>query len=574
VSTDTDGPATQGPPALPAPPPNGLFAGPPGAPDTFELLGEGQRGGEGITWRASYHGALRSAVPLAVKALDRPADAPADWPSPELLQRWKDRTVLLQHLHLERVVWLNEVFVGSPPHRRGEAGDGAPVPYLVMEWVEGPTLAELAGGSPATAATIGQRMQYVREAAEALHALHTASRSAGNPSLHRDVKPTNCIVHPARGVVLIDVGGMRTLDDGFDPAGMHTAAYTAPEILRNPYVPREAAGDRYALGALAVFCLLGEDPPAGGAALPDLIAPRLLAVAREAGVAQPDALVAHVLAMLRSDPGSRPADGPGWARELRRLTAVSSGRRTTKRTRRRGPAVAASTVAAVLLAGGVALAAPWDRPADQPHGSSVGQPRPSADVTAPVLSAASGTPSAVPSGLADATGVPVPAGTTGLSPVATTTAGRPTTKPPNRTPTQRATTPPAVTSSGSIASPAAGTEVMNCAYFAGSARLAAGETLVLAMRNLDNGDPGSYVEYVFGWDEPSTLASWRGAQYFGGAEGQEYEVALLAVELSAAQAARTSDGARNALVASGTRLAARKVTKTASSTGDDCPGPG
>lgn len=68
MSDDLTGPPTQGPPALPAPRPNGLFAGPPEAPDRFELLGEGIRGGEGLTWRASYHGALRSALPQIGRA--------------------------------------------------------------------------------------------------------------------------------------------------------------------------------------------------------------------------------------------------------------------------------------------------------------------------------------------------------------------------------------------------------------------------------------------------------------------------------------------------------------------------
>jgi serine/threonine-protein kinase len=561
VSDDLTGPPTQGPPALPAPRPNGLFAGPPEAPDRFELLGEGLRGGEGLTWRASYHGALRSAVPLAVKVLNRPPGVPGDWPSPETLQRWKDRTVLLQHLHLERVVWLNEIFVGAPPHRHGEQPAGPPVPYLVMEWIDGPTLADLAGGEPVTSVTLAPRMQYVYEVAQALHELHAASQATGNPSLHRDIKPTNCIVNPARGVVLIDVGGMRTLDDGYDTAGMHTPAYTAPEILRNPYRPREAAGDRYALGALAVFCLLGEDPPAAGAALPDLIAPRLTAVVRSAGAAQPEALVAHVLAMLRADPASRPADGPGWARRLRSLAAST---RTPEGRRPRWPMpTAVALAAAAALGGGVAVAAPWKQ------AETVAAPEPSAAVTS---EAVVGRPAPSPTVTGSVASLPGPAATTRPASAATTSAAAHQTA--TRVPTTAPATTKAVATSGSITSPATGSGVKNCAYFSGSARLADGKTLILAMRNLDNGDPRSYVEFVFGYDKPSTLASWRGAQYFGGAPGQWYEVTLMAVDLDAAKAADAAGtAATNNLAKSGSRLASRKVAKIDGDTGDACPGP-
>jgi hypothetical protein len=97
--------------------------------------------------------------------------------------------------------------------------------------------------------------------------------------------------------------------------------------------------------------------------------------------------------------------------------------------------------------------------------------------------------------------------------------------------------------------------------------------LILAMRNLDNGDPNYYVETVFGWDEPGQLASWEGAQYFGGAPGQRYRVDLMHVDLSAAKAAGRDSDANNALASDGIRLASREVVKGEGTTGDDCPGP-
>ncbi|MFI5933375.1 hypothetical protein [Actinoplanes sp. NPDC051494] len=556
------GAATGGPAVLPAPRPNGLFAGPPEAPDRFELLGEPRRGGEGLTWRASYHGELRSAVPLAVKALHRPDGADDDWPSEDILQRWKDRTVLLQHLHLERLVWLNEVFVGAAPHHRGESSAGPRVPYVVMEWLDGPTLAELIGGEPATAGTLGQRMQYVHEVAEALHELHAASRSAGNPSLHRDVKPGNCIVHPARGVVLIDVDGIRTADDGFDPAGMHTPAYTAPEILRNPYRPREDSGDRYALGALAVLCLLGEDPPAAGAALPDLVAPRIRAVARTAGVNDPGALVAQVLAMLRSDPAGRPADGPRWAQELRRL-AIS---RTRKAPRRWPFLVAAGSVALAAAGGGMAVAAPWGSgahptaPVTVSSDPAAPSPSPSPPVPSPRISAAPSTRTSVATSTVVAKlprSSPTPPPSALPSPSASPSASM-----------AGATVP----TTGKITAPAARSDVQRCAYVSGTARLAAGKTLILAVRNLNNDEPEEwYVQFPRGWKEPSTLSVWEGVEFFPGAPGQHYEIGLFAVDLDVARAAHAAGvGPSNDLADSATELATREVVQIAGGDGSDC----
>ena len=67
------------------------------------------------------------------------------------------------------MVRVHEVFFGPPPHDAGQAlTDPPPAAYLVMEWVEGPTLSELCGGRPASKHTIQDRLRYVSEAAAAL----------------------------------------------------------------------------------------------------------------------------------------------------------------------------------------------------------------------------------------------------------------------------------------------------------------------------------------------------------------------------------------------------------------------
>ncbi|MEU1389823.1 MULTISPECIES: hypothetical protein [unclassified Nonomuraea] len=548
---------------VPADEPNGLFVGPPEAPDRHELLGDGIPGGEGITWKARYQGELTSPLPLAIKLLSPPRDAEPGWPSARDLQRWRDHAVLLRHLKLDHVVRLDEVFLGTAPHPAGSArGGDAPsaesMAYLVMEWVEGPTLHALLAGVPASGDTIRRRLEYVAEAGEALAGLASVTRSGGNPSLHRDVKPTNCIVHPERGLVLIDVSTLRLIDDGHDLAGWHTPAYTAPEVLAAPRLPRAVAADVYSLGALACFCLTGQDPPVADAAgALAHIERELEAVAEGAGVTDPGRLTSHILTALDGDASRRPADLRSWSRGLLEAAVLTGAEpaagdsgepdggapvdgepvshpTSPTRPRRRWPPFVVAAASLVVAAGGAFLPGLLTR---TPGTGSPGQ-------TAP----------------------PSLTGGTGTAPT------RPT---PSRT------TGDAVKATGAITSPADGAGVKYCSYFSGTASLPPGTTLILAKQNVVNGDPTKYVEVVFGYRNPSALATWKGAQYFGGENeggvGQVFRIELIAVKLE--RAVRFHDtqltvGEVQALVKSGTVLASVKVHRVAAGgTPDQCPGP-
>jgi len=326
---------TRGGYELPPPAEADRYAGPSDDPDRYELVGAGRAGGEGTTWQARYHGDLHSPLPLAVKQLRSPPDTEAE------RRRWNDQAALLRHVRADHVVQVHEVFFGPPPHPAGKADtDAASTAYLVMEWVEGPTLSEACAGKPATRGSVRRVLGYVEQAASALADLASSDRSAGNPSLHRDLKPSNCIIHDRRGLVLIDVSTLRLIDDGFDAAGWHTPQYTAPEVLAAPHRPRTPAADIYSLGALAAFCLTGENPRSGA----DNRAV-LERAARRAAVADPGRLAAHVMTALDDDPGRRPADPVAWARRLVRLG----------RTRPARAVVVACVVAALALLGGLAL---------------------------------------------------------------------------------------------------------------------------------------------------------------------------------------------------------------------------
>jgi hypothetical protein len=230
----------------------------------------------------------------------------------------------------------------------------------------------------------------------------------------------------------------------------------------------------------------------------------------------------------------------------------------TPRRRRRLLAVTVGALVVIVTAG-AALAA-TNLPGQPLTGSQVGKDSPEVQSSAS-LAATPGVTS-TPTASARASAPPTAATPTRrVAPKATATAD------------PGATTAAVTVSAGGFSSPSSGATVKDCSYFSGSSRLAAGQTLILAMRNLDNGDTNQYVEYVFGWDKPATLTSWRGAQYFSGAAGQRYRIALMAVDLDAARAAKNDADASNALADQGVQLAAREVVREDGTVSNNCVGP-
>lgn len=190
--------------------------------------------------------------------------------------------------------------------------DGSP--WIVMEYVPGPALAELledGRGLPVRqVATIGGQM------ATALAAAHGAG------ILHRDVKPGNVLLldEAARDAKLTDFGIARSEEDhrltrtGFVSG---TAAYFSPELARGE--EPSAASDVWALGATLYQAVEGRKPYPDR---PNAVA-QLHTIARE----QPrpperaGALTAILAGMLDPDPATR----WGAERAARELEAVAAG---------------------------------------------------------------------------------------------------------------------------------------------------------------------------------------------------------------------------------------------------------
>ena len=126
-----------------------------------------------------------------------------------------------------------------------------PRPYLVMEYVEGGTLAEhLRDGRPLDCDAL------VRRLLEALDHVHSAR------IVHRDVKPANVLVGIDGRARLTDFGIAQPEDaTQLTQTGgvMGTMRYIAPEVLGG--APATPASDLYALGMVMRDCLgPGEGP--------------------------------------------------------------------------------------------------------------------------------------------------------------------------------------------------------------------------------------------------------------------------------------------------------------------------
>jgi serine/threonine-protein kinase len=149
---------------------------------------------------------------------------------------------------------------------------------LVMELVEGPTLAERIAAGPLP---LDEALPIARQIAEALEYAHERG------IIHRDLKPANIKLTPSGAVKVLDFGLAKALtDDAPQPdlsssptlsaaatkAGLilGTAAYMSPEQARGKAVDRRA--DIWAFGCVLYEMLMGARPFAGDTATETLAA--------------------------------------------------------------------------------------------------------------------------------------------------------------------------------------------------------------------------------------------------------------------------------------------------------------
>ncbi|WP_226873492.1 serine/threonine-protein kinase [Microbispora sitophila] len=164
-----------------------------------------------------------------------------------------------------------------------------PRPYVVSEYVEGPTLQRAGRRS-------GPALHRLAVAtATALAAVHQAG------IVHRDFKPANVLLGPD-GPRVVDFGVARHLGATTASGGIvGTPAYMAPEQIAGE--PPTPAWDVFAWGCVMVFAATGR-PPFGDDALPAVLN-RVLTKEPDLGDLE-EPLRSIVALALRKDPAQRP----------------------------------------------------------------------------------------------------------------------------------------------------------------------------------------------------------------------------------------------------------------------------
>ncbi len=273
----------------------------------------------------------------------------------EALLRFGREAELLARVRQRNVIEIHEL-------GRSDAG-----PYLVMELIEGESLADrLRLGPLAPAAAV----EVVSGVAAGVAALHEAG------IVHRDLKPENVLLRDGGTPVLLDFGLARELDArSLTETGalLGTPAYMAPEqALGEKASP---ATDLYALGALLFACLHGRPPHEGASAL--AVLHQVVEEEARWSASLPGPLVGVGRSLMARDPALRrpPASALGEAL-LAALRAPAPSRTW--------PLAAAGGALLVALAGGALLA--W--PSAGPHPAANPSPTPTRSPASPKSSPA------------------------------------------------------------------------------------------------------------------------------------------------------------------------------------------
>jgi serine/threonine protein kinase len=199
-------------------------------------------------------------------------------------------------------------------------------PYLVLEYVDGGTLAdEVRRRGPLPAAEVAS---LGAQACAGLAHAHAAG------IVHRDVKPHNLLLRRDGVLKVADFGIARgALDQTLTQAGtlLGTAAYLAPEVLRGERAT--TSSDLYGLGAVLYELLTGR-PPRQVESFADLDGWQPIAEPQLLVPDAPAGLAAAIMRCLDPDPRARPASASELAHELDPAAAPTRALPAGARTRR------------------------------------------------------------------------------------------------------------------------------------------------------------------------------------------------------------------------------------------------
>jgi eukaryotic-like serine/threonine-protein kinase len=220
--------------------------------DRYELLAPVAQGGMAQVWVARLQGKLGFERMFAIK------------------------TMIAEHAVEQRFVnmFLDEARIISLIRHPNVAqvldlGQHAEVLYLVLEWIDGDSMASLRRliHGRGLKLPLNVVLKVVAESCAGLHAAHELKNASGESLnvVHRDVSPSNILVSPSGEIKVIDFGVAKAVDRISEETAQGVikgkVAYMSPEQALGKAVDRRA--DIWSLGVTLYHLLAGRTPYEG-----------------------------------------------------------------------------------------------------------------------------------------------------------------------------------------------------------------------------------------------------------------------------------------------------------------------
>jgi WD40 repeat protein len=276
----------------------------------YELIEEIARGGMGIVYRARQVSLDRI---VAVKLLVAGALS-----SPESVKRFRIEASAAASLQHPNIVAIHEVGIHQGQH------------YLVMDFIEGASLARVISDFGFRISDFKRCARWVKTVAEAVHYAHE------HGILHRDLKPSNVLIDANDQPRVTDFGLAKRLPDksGIRGPESEMELTLSGRLVGSPsYVPPEQAtakwgkvsrrSDVYGLGAVLYHLLTGR-PPFQAATITDTLSQVCTAepvAPRSLNASLPRDLETICLKCLEKEPGKRYPTAQALAEDLGRYLA-------------------------------------------------------------------------------------------------------------------------------------------------------------------------------------------------------------------------------------------------------------
>ncbi|MEJ7728388.1 MAG: serine/threonine-protein kinase [Polyangiaceae bacterium] len=212
----------------------------------YELLARAAHGGMAEVWAARLRGSHGFQKVVAIKTI-----LPALSDDPRFERMFLDEAALASRIRHPHVVEILDL------------GEEREVLYLVMEWIDGETLATLLRkvAAPVPVAVASRMMM---QACAGLHAAHELCDEQGRSLdlVHRDVSPQNLLVTREGAIKVVDFGVAKALGRGAAETAVGQVKgkvpYMAPEQALAGSIDRRA--DVFALGTVYYFLVTGHHP--------------------------------------------------------------------------------------------------------------------------------------------------------------------------------------------------------------------------------------------------------------------------------------------------------------------------